>query len=225
MATELNPFVVEVMATPGGSQVLQCYQCGTCSGSCPVLEEMEHGPRRIMYLVQNGFKDEVLSSHDMWYCVSCYACASRCPRGIEITDVMASLRTLALTQGYAEDQEAEFGQAFSGTFKTHGRLFEPELMLRYYLRTWDIKGLLGMLPLGLRMLFKGKLPLFPEGIEEPAQVRKLAEGPAGAPPPVRKAPQAERPAWRPWFVGAAVTLLSAVVSAGLWLGGKRGGRS
>ena len=29
MATEMNPFLVEVLNTPGGEDVLQCYQCGT----------------------------------------------------------------------------------------------------------------------------------------------------------------------------------------------------
>lgn len=160
----LNPFTVEVLETQGGQLVLQCYQCGTCSGSCPVIDEMEYGPRRILYMIQMGMERAVLSSKDIWRCVSCYSCANRCPRGIEITDLMADLRRLAVSKGYARDKEAEFGQAFAETVAAHGRLFEPELLVRYYLRVLDVKSLIGMVPLGLKMLAKGKLPLLPERI-------------------------------------------------------------
>ena len=225
MANEMNPFLVEVLQTPGGAQVLQCYQCGTCAGSCPVIEEMEHGPRRIMHMIQAGLKDEVLNSHDMWYCVSCYSCASRCPRGIEITDLMADLRAMALEQGYAQDREAEFGQAFADTVKTHGRMFEPELMLRYYARTWDIKGLISMVPLGIQMLLKGKLPFLPERIENPEQVRRLA-GRQGGEPVKRQAggKEATPEQWRPWLIGGLLTFLGALLSSLVWLGGKKEGR-
>ena len=128
--TTMSPFLLEVLATRGGKNVLQCYQCGTCSGSCPVLEEMEHGPRRILYMIQSGMEEAVLSSPDMWRCVSCYSCANRCPRGIEITDLMADLRRLAVKKGYVDDKEAVFGRAFAETVADNGRLYEPELLAR-----------------------------------------------------------------------------------------------
>jgi heterodisulfide reductase subunit C len=169
----MSPFLVEVLETHGGSQVLQCYQCGTCSGSCPVIDEMEYGPRRIMHLIQAGEEATVLSSKDMWRCVSCYSCASRCPRGIEITDLMADLRRLALEKGYAQDKEAEFGLAFAETVQVHGRMFEPELLTRYYLRVLDFVSLLGMVPLGLKMLVKGKLPFVPERVANPDEIKEI----------------------------------------------------
>jgi heterodisulfide reductase subunit C len=169
----MHPFLQEVLATDGGELALQCYQCGTCSGSCPVIEEMTYGPRRILYLIQSGEEAMVLSSADIWRCVSCYSCANRCPQGIEITDLMADLRRLAVEKGYAHDKEAEFGQAFAETVQTHGRMYEPELMTRYYLRVLDIVSLLGMAPMGLKMIFKGKLPFFPERITDPDEIARL----------------------------------------------------
>jgi heterodisulfide reductase subunit C len=169
----MNPFLQEVLATDGGELVLQCYQCGTCSGSCPVIEEMTYGPRRILYLIQAGEDAAVLSSPDIWRCVSCYSCANRCPRGIEITDLMADLRCLAVAKDYAQDKEAEFGQAFAETVQTHGRMYEPELMTRYYLRVLDVVSLLGMVPMGLKMILKGKLPFLPERITNPKEIAKL----------------------------------------------------
>ena len=128
--TDEKSFLQEVMETEGGRLVLQCYQCGTCSGSCPVIDEMEYGPRRILYLIQQNQEAAVLSSKDMWRCVSCYSCANRCPRGIEITDLMADLRRMSLAKGYAHDKEAEFAQAFAETVQMHGRMFEPEVIGR-----------------------------------------------------------------------------------------------
>lgn len=170
---EMNPFLTDVLATRGGELVLQCYQCGTCSGSCPVIDEMTYGPRRIMHLIQAGEEATVLSSKDMWRCVSCYSCANRCPRGIEITDLMADLRRMAIDKGYADDKEAHFGQAFAETVQTHGRMFEPELLTRYYLRVLDLISLIGMVPMGLRMLVKGKLPFLPDRIRHPEEMKEI----------------------------------------------------
>ena len=169
----MHPFTKEVLVTRGGELVLQCYQCGTCSGSCPVIDEMEYGPRRIVLMVQAGMEDEVLSSKDMWRCVSCYSCANRCPRGIEITDLMADLRRLAIDKGYTQDKEAQFGQAFAETVQTHGRLYEPELLARYYARVLDIPNLIGMVPVGIKMLLKGKLPLLPDNVKDPKTLEKV----------------------------------------------------
>lgn len=213
MANVLNPFVVELSGWRGGDKVLQCYQCGTCSGSCPVIDEMEYGPRRILNMIQMGEEARVLSSHDMWFCVSCYSCASRCPREIPITELMATLREMAVEKGYAEDLEAEFGQSFAETFKHYGRLFEPELMIRYYLRTFDIKGLLGMIPLALPMVLKDKLPFFPERVKEPAHMTALCPEPHDALP---KAATRRKPRWLPWLASGVTLLLGVGVSSVFW---------
>ena len=171
--TDEKTFLQEVMETEGGRLVLQCYQCGTCSGSCPVIEEMDYGPRRILYLIQQNQEAAVLSSTDMWRCVSCYSCANRCPRDIQITDLMADLRRLSLAKGYAHDKEAEFAQAFAETVQMHGRLFEPELIGRYYARVLDVVSLAGMVPLGIKMLLKGKLPFLPDRLEDPKEIELM----------------------------------------------------
>ena len=171
--TDEKTFLQEVMETEGGRLVLQCYQCGTCSGSCPVIEEMDYGPRRILYLIQQNQVAAVLSSTDMWRCVSCYSCANRCPRDIQITDLMADLRRMSLAKGYAHDKEAEFAQAFAETVQMHGRMYEPEVIGRYYARVLDVAGLLGMVPLGIKMLLKGKLPFLPDRLEDPKEIELM----------------------------------------------------
>lgn len=213
MANVLNPFVVELQGRRGGDKVLQCYQCATCSGSCPVIDEMQYGPRRILHMIQSGEEELVLSSRDMWFCVSCYSCASRCPREIPITELMATLREMAVEKGYAEDLEAEFGHSFMETYKHYGRLFEPELMIRYYLRTFDIKGLLGMIPLALPMVLKDKLPFFPERVKEPAQMAALCPEPHEV---LAEVKARRKNPWIPWLAGGLTLLLGAGVSSAAW---------
>jgi Fe-S oxidoreductase len=158
----------------------------------------------------------VLSSPDMWFCVSCYSCANRCPRDIHITDVMASLRHLATKKGYTDDREAQFGKSFSETVQHHGRMFEPELMFRYYLRSMDIPGLLGMVPLGIKMLLRNKLPFLPERISDPEDLNEICKG-DGAVVEVNPGPSGR---WLPWLVGAFTMVLGAGASGVLWLTGE-----
>ncbi len=51
-------------------------------------------------------------------------------------------------------RKRNFGHALAQTLQTHGRLFEPELLVRYYARVLDVVGLIGMVPLGIKMLLK-----------------------------------------------------------------------
>ena len=170
---QMNDFLTGMLATRGGERLLECYQCGTCSGSCPVFSYMEYGPRRIMHMIRSGLEEEVLSSPDIWLCVACNSCACRCPRGIKIDDVMAALRSRAMEKGYVQDNEAKFGRAFTETLRQHGRMFEPELLARYYARTLDLPGVLRLMPLGLKLLYKGRLPLTVENVEDTKTWRKI----------------------------------------------------
>jgi len=156
-----------------------CYQCGTCSGSCPVAPAggMDYTPRTIIRMIQAGMEDEVLSSQTVWTCSACYSCAVRCPRDIDITDVMIRLRNLALIRGYpARTGIARRGKVYNVDFmkivRRLGRIYEPELVIRYHLGTNPLN-LLGMAPVGLKMLLKRKLRLLPESVEGRAEVQGI----------------------------------------------------
>jgi heterodisulfide reductase subunit C len=156
-----------------------CYQCGTCSGSCPVAPAggMDYTPRIIMRMIQAGMEDEVLTSQTVWTCAACYACAVRCPRDIDITDVMIRLRNLALLRRYpARSGIARRGRIYNVDFmkivRRLGRIYEAELVIRYHLQTNPLN-LLNMAPVGLKMLLKHKLRLLPEGTEERAEIRGI----------------------------------------------------
>ncbi len=82
-----------------GENIDLCFQCGACSSGCPLTEEMDYLPSKVMRMVQLGL-DEALESKTIWVCFSCFNCEVRCPRGIDVTNVMETLRVLVLRNKY-----------------------------------------------------------------------------------------------------------------------------
>ncbi|MCK4321668.1 4Fe-4S dicluster domain-containing protein [candidate division WOR-3 bacterium] len=78
-----------------GEIITQCDQCGICSGSCPMVFEMDITPSQLMRMVQLG-QEEVMESKAMWLCASCFTCTVRCPRGLDLSKVAEALRQLEL---------------------------------------------------------------------------------------------------------------------------------
>ena len=79
-----------------GQNLQLCYQCGLCSGNCPVAANMDISPRRIIELARLGLKEEIANSRTVWICASCLACAVNCPRGFDLSKVMEAVRLLTL---------------------------------------------------------------------------------------------------------------------------------
>jgi heterodisulfide reductase subunit C len=125
---------------------------------------MDYTPRQIMHMVQQGMKDAVLSSRAIWLCATCFTCTVRCPRSISVADVLAQLRGMALAQGYAETRGMTFNKSFLTIVRRYGRMFEPELLIRYHLRQ-QLPRLLGMAPLGWTLFRKGKVGLLPDRLK------------------------------------------------------------
>jgi len=176
-------FLATVSSLRGGERVITCYQCGTCSGSCPAIEAMDHSPRAIMHLIQLGREEAVLSSQTPWVCASCYACVVRCPREIEITDLMASLRRLAVEKAVPSVRSTAFEHTFLDIVRRDGRMFELEMLLRYKLRSGPLD-LLQLAPMGLQMLRRGQLGFRRHRIEGHAELadifRRWEEGRAAS---------------------------------------------
>ena len=210
-------------------ETTKCILCAACTTSCPVFWTNGRylGPAAIVNAHRFIFdsRDQgaaerlgVLNqANGLWRCRTAYNCTEACPRDIPITELMATLREMAVEKGYAEDLEAEFGRSFAETFQHYGRLFEPELMIRYFLRTFDIKGMLGMLPLALPMVLKGKLPFFPEKVQAPAQMKALVPEPHVVSAEVKQ----RRKHWLPWLAGGLAMLLGAGVSGAAWRSASR----
>ncbi len=90
-----DPFVLKVQEL-SGQKLLACYQCGKCSAGCPAVSQMDILPNQIIRFAQLGFKEELLESRSIWICESCFMCNSRCPKGINIAEVIEALRQILL---------------------------------------------------------------------------------------------------------------------------------
>ena len=124
-------------------------------------------------MIRLGMGEKVLRSADMWLCVSCYSCTARCPQGIQVATVMAVLRNLAIAKGLAKDPEAAFSQIFTKVVERHGRMYELEMLLRYYVGGRNLIGLVKQAGLGLGMLRKGKIALWPERLHSSSEWKQL----------------------------------------------------
>jgi len=96
ISSEHEEFVRKV-SDLSGETVTLCEQCGTCSGGCPVVGEMDITPSQMMKMTQLGLKD-VLAAKTIWVCASCYTCTIRCPRGLDVSKVAEALRQIILRQ-------------------------------------------------------------------------------------------------------------------------------
>jgi len=141
-------------------KIRACMQCGTCSGSCANSFAMDHTPRQLWRLVQLGEMDEIFASKTFTLCSNCYYCTLRCPRGLPLTETIHALKRLAVSEGRDEEKKSTpFYRSFLATVQRYGRVREMELMTRYFLTMKNPFLPLGFTPLGLKLMFKGKLPL------------------------------------------------------------------
>ena len=119
----------------GGDRMALCMQCGTCSGSCPIGSQMDHGPRKIFMMIRAGMKEAVLKSNTLWNCVSCYNCVVRCPRKVPVKYILHSLATAAVRAGMPEataTDNARFAKAFWWSAAKWGRTDERLVTAKYY---------------------------------------------------------------------------------------------
>jgi Fe-S oxidoreductase len=95
----LAPFkaVVDGIKEAGGEAFKLCYQCGTCEIVCPWNRVREFPVRRILNEARLGVVP--FESEDLWLCSTCGNCVQRCPRGVEIVDVMRAMRRILVPDG------------------------------------------------------------------------------------------------------------------------------
>src|ERR1035437_1208710 len=102
------------------------YQCAKCSAGCPVAEEMDVLPHRLMHYLALGMEDKALRANTIWMCAGCFTCAVRCPNDIDITSVMDGLRAKAIRLGIPcpKSDVLKFHKTFLGDMARRGRVHE-----------------------------------------------------------------------------------------------------
>jgi len=172
---DLDPgFADEVASIPGGDQIFNCIQCGTCSGMCPLSPEMDYTPRRIIAMIRAGFRQEVLSSYTCWLCASCYSCAVECPKNVKITDIMYAAKRLAIKEGSPRrDFRSRCWPANSlRRFMVRDASTEARLLMRLYMKSNPFKAL-GQAGLGLKLWMQGRIGIHSEAIKRRDELQTL----------------------------------------------------
>ncbi len=151
-----------------GVNVSHCYQCGKCTAGCVLASEMDYPPSYVMRLLQTGTSEnyrKVLSSEAIWLCLSCENCIARCPKEVDIPQVMDYLREESRLNGCIHPKARSvvaFHRSFLDSVKQTGRLYEVGLVAGFKMRTMRLTQDLKVAPV---MFMKGKLNILPEVIK------------------------------------------------------------
>ncbi len=92
-----------------GNTLAYCYQCGTCSGACPVAQVTKgrYNPRKLILNSLLGLKDNLLlgaeNNFNIWGCTVCDTCDEMCPQNVELTEIFTLLKNMSVKKGEAPD--------------------------------------------------------------------------------------------------------------------------
>ncbi len=94
----------------GQEKLSYCFQCGKCNDVCPVSQRWgsRYNPRDLVLFSALGYKDALVSAvvkdpFALWGCTTCETCDEKCPAEIPITDIICSLKNLAVSLGACPD--------------------------------------------------------------------------------------------------------------------------
>ncbi len=166
--------IANLLYASSGNPIRTCIQCGTCSGACPVVSFMDHPPRRIIHMIRENLRDEVVNSNTYWYCASCYYCTVRCPQNIDIAELMYALKRYSIWKHtYQEELVGPvFSEAFVKTIYRSGRSYEPILAVPYIFSS-GLRELFQEAQTATGLMLKGRLPVLPPRIERIDNFRRM----------------------------------------------------
>jgi succinate dehydrogenase / fumarate reductase iron-sulfur subunit len=99
---------------------------------------------------------ELDQPNGMWDCVRCNLCVEVCPKDVKPMEAIIRLRRGAIERGLTASGGARHILGFVDLIRHEGRLNEAVMPLKVV--GMNLKRLLQVLPLGLRMWLKGKVP-------------------------------------------------------------------
>ena len=170
----MENFLAEVNKKIHGVPLQSCYHCRKCTAGCPTASHMEYNPNKVIKMIQNGKRDQVLSSKAIWLCLSCETCITRCPNQVDIARMMDVLRQMAIEEGFGarEKNVLKFHEAFLAGIKRGGRINEPMMMVEYKLKSGD---LFSDAVAGVEMFMKGKLSILSPRTKDMKSVKDIFE--------------------------------------------------
>jgi Fe-S oxidoreductase len=80
-------------------KLLECIQCGTCTGSCPVARKANLNVRKYMREVATLGRLSIHPQNELWSCTTCSTCGVRCPKEINPYEFLIDIRSMAVEEG------------------------------------------------------------------------------------------------------------------------------
>ncbi|MBV8148455.1 MAG: succinate dehydrogenase iron-sulfur subunit [Candidatus Eremiobacteraeota bacterium] len=167
-------------------QAANCVMCATCYALCPVVsvDPAFSGPAAIAYAyrfiedVRDGQRKERLAQINedyLWLCAHCYAC-SYCPKHVDPHDRIVDVKRATVNDRVMMNERGpRHALVVSKTIKQTGMLAETEV-IQGTIGRFNVRGLLKVAPLGLRMAARGKMPPpFLKPIPKVNEVRTIFE--------------------------------------------------
>ena len=159
--------------------------CGACYSDCNTLEVDDNflGPAALakaQRFVGDSRDSKTLQRVQdlsepggIWDCTHCGECVERCPKPARPFDRIKEIMTVALEEGVHNNNGARHALSFTNSVKRSGNLNENRIPVES-MGIFNIPGLLSLIPVGLRMLLKGKVPpIFHHSIEEVRDVKRI----------------------------------------------------
>ncbi len=170
----METFLEQVNKEIHGVPLQACYHCRKCTAGCPTAQHMEYNPNKVIKMIQNGKREQVLNSKTIWLCLSCETCITRCPNQVDIARMMDVLRQMAIESGVGakEKNVLKFHEAFLAGIKRGGRINEPMMMAEYKLKSLDLFSDVLLAP---GMFMKGKLSLLSPRTKDIKSVKDIFE--------------------------------------------------
>jgi ferredoxin len=148
--------ISNLMYASHGNPTKTCIQCGTCAGTCPVVEFMDETPRRLIGMINANLKEQVLAAK------------------IDIADVMYTLKRYSIwNKTYSEDWVGPtFSETFVKTIVRSGRSYEP-ILAPTYMFNMGAKDFVQEAFTATKMMLKGRIPVLPPRIKRLHNFREM----------------------------------------------------
>lgn len=171
-------------------QMGNCILCGACYSECNAREVNSDfvGPhalakaQRMVADSRDATTESRLEAYNqgtegVWGCTRCYMCNTVCPMEVAPMDQISKIKQEILARKDAQSsRQVRHRKVLIDLVKQGGWIDERKFGLQVVGNSGrDLQGLIGLGPLGLRMLTRGKFPLSFEPSEGASEVRSLIE--------------------------------------------------
>ncbi len=100
MATSELDLLKELGDAIRESRARFCYECGKCTGVCPVARyDNGFSPRSLLVRAVRGEGERLVDDVNVWSCLTCKLCDTRCPAGIDYGILTKAVRAVVRREG------------------------------------------------------------------------------------------------------------------------------